>query len=78
MKTKVISQDERILKHLQSHKSITSLEAVKLYGITRLSAVIFRLRRKGHRIDTYTIHPVNRYGQKGNCGEYHLIEGDDK
>ena len=74
MKSKVISQDERVLKHLKAHKTITSLQAVKLFGITRLSAVIFRLRKRGYKIDTYTIHPVNRYGQRGNCGEYHLVE----
>lgn len=76
MKTKVISQDERVLNHLKKHKTITSLQAIKLFGITRLSACIFRLRRKGYRIDTYIIHPTNRYGTKGNCGEYHLIESE--
>lgn len=72
---KRISKTDRVLNHLLEHKTITSNEAWKLYGVSRLSAIIHELRhRRGLRIETYTIHPVDRFGDVCNCGEYHLIE----
>ena len=35
-----------VLKHLEDFGSITSWEAIKEYGATRLSAIIYNLRRK--------------------------------
>ena len=37
---------DAILKHLQEYGNITSWEAIKEYGCTRLSAVIWTLRHK--------------------------------
>ena len=45
-------QKEVILKYLQKHKSITSLQAFKKFNITRLSAVIYQLRDEGYDIET--------------------------
>lgn len=45
------TKQARLLQHLQSGKSITSLDAVKLVGTTRLSGYIHRLRQQGYRID---------------------------
>jgi hypothetical protein len=39
-------QTEIILDHLKKYKSITSLEAIKDYRITRLASVIFDLREQ--------------------------------
>lgn len=39
-------QTEIILDHFRKWKSITSLEAIKAYRITRLASVIFDLREK--------------------------------
>ena len=41
-----ITHQDRILNHLITKGSITSWEAIKEYGITRLSAVIFNLRKE--------------------------------
>ena len=72
---KRISKSQRVLNHLLEHGKITSNEAWKLYGESRLSAVIHTLRhKKGYNIETYIIHPVDRYGSVCNCAEYHLIE----
>lgn len=46
------TQDERVLQHLLSGKSITPLEALDLYGSFRLSSIIFRLRDRGYDIRT--------------------------
>ena len=50
-----------ILDHLKKHRTITSMEAIQLYGITRLAAVIFQLR-KHHNITRIDTRGVNRYG----------------
>lgn len=50
-----MTQTERIIKHLKEHGSITPLEAIKEYGITRLGARIWwdmtlKLKRKLQKI----------------------------
>lgn len=72
---KKISKNQRIVNHLLKHKKITSNEAWRLYGVSRLSAVIWTLRHNGgYKIESYTIHPIDRFGDRCNCAEYHLIE----
>jgi len=44
------TQNELILKHLKEYGGITSLEAIQEYGITRLSARIYDLRKEGYSI----------------------------
>lgn len=41
----------KVLEHLQKYGSITSWEAIEKYGATRLSSIIFNLR-KNYRIDS--------------------------
>ena len=53
----------RILKHLQNFGSITSFDAIRKFGATRLSAVIFDLRQDGYIIDTVMESGRNRYGK---------------
>jgi hypothetical protein len=47
-----MTQQSKVLDHLQSRGSINSLEAITRYGITRISAVIYALKLLGHAIDT--------------------------
>lgn len=54
---------DRVLKHLTDFGSITSLEAFKDYGITRLSAIIYDLRKDGYNISSQKISCKNRYGK---------------
>ena len=51
-KIKKLSQNKTVLKHLNEFGKITSWEAIKLYRITRLSAIIFNLKEKGHDINS--------------------------
>lgn len=67
------SQSKEVLKHLQVHKKITSMEAINLYGATRLSAIIFDLRKAGYNIKTNTKVTKNRYGNAVSYAEYELI-----
>lgn len=58
-----MTQEERILTHLQARGSITSMEAFEKYGTTRLSAVIYKLRKHGIAIDSNDESAKNRYGK---------------
>lgn len=49
------SQNSLILKHLQSGKSITPIEALVLYGSLRLSGRIYELKERGYKIKTEII-----------------------
>lgn len=60
----------RILDHLKEHGSITSMEAFKCYGITRLSARIKELRDKGYNIVTMMIEGENRYSEPIRYAKY--------
>jgi len=65
---------ERILMHLLDNGSITSLEAIKEYGNTRLSATIFELRKRGYDIKSETEYSRNRYDQPVHYTRYKLVE----
>ena len=74
-----MSQSKVILKHLQSGRELSQLEATQKYGVLRLGAIIFNLRRKGYVISTTLKHDPNRYGNPSNYAVYKLIqeENDD-
>ena len=60
----------RILEYLKKNKSITSMEAFEMFGITRLSARIFELRDLGYIIDTIMTEGVNKYGESCRYAKY--------
>ena len=64
------TKTSEVLRHLQEHGSITSLEAIELFGATRLSAIIFNLRRAGYDISTETVGAKDRYGHAVNYAKY--------
>ena len=75
-----VSQTELVLQHLIEHGSITSYEAIKFYGATRLSAIIYTLKHKDGYIITTTFETVTtRYGVKTKVARYKLVKkrGDD-
>ena len=52
---------ERLLEYLKEYKSITSLEAIRDIGNTRLSATIFILNDEGHNIETENTQVSTRW-----------------
>jgi hypothetical protein len=72
-----MSQSKVILKHLESGKEITQLEATKKYGILRLGAIIFNLRKDGYKITSRLEHKPNRYGNTSNYAIYKLIKENE-
>lgn len=67
--------EERILTHLIEKGSITTWEAIKEYGCTRLSHYIWCLR-KYYTITDEWEESINRYGDKVKYKKYFL--GDKK
>lgn len=72
------SQISDIISHLRKYKTITSYEAIKKYGATRLSGIIFILRDKGFGIETKMIQGKNKYGHVTNYAVYHLVKDLEK
>lgn len=75
MSEKKTNKTTEVLKHLQTHGYITSMEAIEKYKATRLSDIIFRLRKRGIKIQTIDIPFVDMYGTKSAYGKYVLCEG---
>ena len=68
-----MTQRELVLKYIQDFGSITPLEAFRDLGVTRLSAVIFTLRKRGNLIVTDTETATNRYGKTVKYARYRLM-----
>ena len=66
------NKTKEVLKYLQTHGSITSMEAINLFGATRLSAIIFNLRKKGYNITSVDKTTKDRYGHTVPYAEYRL------
>lgn len=49
------SQNEEILRHLQSGRSLSPLEALESYGSFRLGARVYDLKQRGHQIETVIV-----------------------
>lgn len=67
-----MSQEMMVLNHLEKYGSITSLDAIKEYGITRLSDRIYTLRNKGYKITNDWTSGLNRFGKKVRWVKYTL------
>ena len=68
------NKTKEVLKHLKKKGSITSWDAIKLYGATRLSAIIFNLRERGYIIDSLWMEEADRYGNISRYVKYVLKE----
>ena len=70
IESQVKSQSDAILWHLKTYGSITSYEAIKEYGATRLSAIIFNHRKDGYEIDSIPLKKKTRFGRTTNIAKY--------
>lgn len=66
------TQAERVLEYIKKFGSITTLEAFRDLGVTRLSARIFELRARNINIDSTNVTSKNRYGEKCTYAKYYL------
>lgn len=65
--SKNTTQKQQVLAHLKKKKSITSWDAIKLYGITRLAHYIYLLK------DDYVIHTINEKNEESRWARYILV-----
>lgn len=72
----MLTQCERIQRHLEDFGSITSLEAMQEYGIMRLASRISDLKKSGVPIQKEMVKGKNRYGERTAYAKYTLIERD--
>ena len=71
------TQKNAVLEHLKRNGTITSLEAIDLYGATRLSGIIYTLKHKeGYNIITEDKKVHTRWGRMTNVAEYRLIDNE--
>ena len=65
------TQLNQVLSHLKQGRSITQIDAIRLFNCYRLSAIIEKLRRQGCDIVTYNEPNLNN---KGIHARYELKE----
>lgn len=65
-----MTQNEMVLDYLEKNKTITPQEAMNEFGIMRLGARIYELRKDGYDIGTQTTTSKNRYGRLVNYATY--------
>ena len=72
MSAKKSNQKERVLAYVRLHGSITSLEAIQHYGITRLASTIEQMAKVGHQFDhEHQVKVQNRFGEESRVTRYH-------
>lgn len=72
------SKIAKVLTHLKDFKTITSWEAIQLYGATRLSAIILVLRQRGYPIKSIWLKGEDRYGNTIRYVLYELRGGENE
>ena len=73
----MMSQKKMVLDYITEFGSITPLDAFRDLGITRLSAIVFRLREEGHDIDKAIEIGKNRFGNLTRYARYSFGNGED-
>lgn len=72
-----MTQNERILWHLETYGSITPLEAMGEYGIMRLASRISDLKRLGYPIEREFMSGKNRFNEATHYARYHIRREHD-
>ena len=65
-------QQAAVLAYIIQHDSITSMEAFEHLGVTRLSAVVYNLKKKGYKIKSESEQVKTRYGATATISRYSL------
>lgn len=73
-----MSKQEKVLNYLKTHrKGITSMQAIDLFKATRLSAIIFELRKK-YNIVTIKEQGISEEGHPYPYARYVYINEEKK
>ena len=71
-----MNKHQQVREHLLTYGSITSWEAIVQYDATRLSAIIFDLR-KSMDIDSIMMDDIDRNGNHVRYAKY-VLKGEQK
>ena len=71
VKKRSTNKTQKVLEHLQRQGSITSLEAIELYGATRLSGITYNLKKE-YNIESIASECTDRYGNIARYSTYVL------
>lgn len=70
-----VTKTDKVKDYLEKHpRGLTSLEAIRLFGATRLSDIVYRLKKRGMRISSTTIPVQDRDGFTCYVSVYRLEE----
>lgn len=69
---KLTKRLQRVFDYMVEFGSITSLEAFKDLGETRLSGAIFELKKKGIHIESEDVKVKNRYKENRIITKYRI------
>lgn len=69
-----MTQRERVTQYINEFGSISSLEAFRDLGVTRLADVIFKMKRAGVNVCTRMEKSTNRYGEPVYFARYWIKE----
>lgn len=69
-----MNKTQAILNYLETHTGITSMQAIEMFGATRLSAIIFNLKRRGYDITTVDRVAKDRFDNTCRFVEYRLVK----
>ena len=69
-----MNKHKAVLQWLEANASISSMEAIQNFGATRLSAIIFNLRKRGYNIETVMVDGRDRFGNQMRYARYYLRE----
>ena len=67
-----MNKTKAVLQWLQTGAGISNMEAIKQFGATRLSVIIFNLRKRGYNIETVKCEGTDRFGNKMTFARYYL------
>lgn len=67
----------KVKNHLIKVGTIDSWTAIELYGATRLSAIIFKLRKEGMNIESIPCTSYDRNTEICNYTTYKLVQSDE-
>jgi hypothetical protein len=73
-----MNKTKAVKMHLEEKESITTWEAIQLYGATRLSAIIYNLRHDYNmNIISQEVAFKDRYGNNASYVKYILVKDDE-
>jgi hypothetical protein len=58
-----VNKTDSVRRHLQEFTTINNKQAYELYEVTRLSSIIYRLRKQGMDIDTFKSKTTSKNGK---------------